>query len=77
METKSQAQFSQVSPLSFSNLGALLTNHLDDDKSTTQKAGDSTRSGANEGGSYLDSAKDTLSNAGKFYLSVLLSVASF
>jgi len=38
------------------------------EKSTTQKLGDSTRSNAdsaqNESGSYLDSAKDTLSGAG-------------
>ena len=53
----------------------------DEDKSTTQKIGDSTRSNAddaqNQGGSFLDSTKDTLggaantvsdtfSNAGKY-----------
>ncbi|TVY47219.1 12 kDa heat shock protein [Lachnellula occidentalis] len=34
-----------------------------EDKSATQKAGDSTRSGANEGESYIDSAKNMASNA--------------
>ncbi|TVY13096.1 12 kDa heat shock protein [Lachnellula arida] len=62
---QSQKSNTQVASEKASGLGDKVAGAVqpNDDKSATQKAGDSTRSGANEGGSYLDSAKDSLSSA--------------
>jgi len=62
---QSQKSNTQVASEKASGLGDQIagTFQPSDNKSATQKLGDSTRSNANEGGSYLDSAKDTVSGA--------------
>ncbi|TVY32380.1 12 kDa heat shock protein [Lachnellula subtilissima] len=62
---QSQKSNTQVAGEKASGLGDKVAGAVQpsEDKSATQAAGDKTRSGANEGDSYLDSAKNTLSGA--------------
>lgn len=67
LTTRLQALFSQVGLHSSNLLHAGLTcSHEDSEKSTTQKAGDTFRSGADDtqssGKGYVESAQDTLGN---------------